>query len=223
MLNEFSSNVAAVIKNRDIHELIADGAGNLLIGLLTKDLTVIPSIAQDAVKIALSVPNIIFADKLYRFFEKGFPNNKQKAKFVERLEKDNHKYEETVKIILQIIDKIDFNEKIDWFAYLTISFSSGCIDRDKYIKLSTAISMLMVDDLNALKQYYGKTNVPENSTLSNYYAYGLTTKIIPTGYGTSIAKHTLSTSGIELLKYSIDYENCEKYQVPKEKQDGESE
>lgn len=217
MLNEFINNVATVIKDKDIQSLAVNGAENLFIGFATKDISVIPTVIKDTREIILSIPNVIFADKIYRFFTKAFSNYEQQVKFATKFEKDNPNYYDTVKKIVQIIDKIDFDEKVDWFANLTRAVSLECIDVDKYIRLSTAVSMLTVDDLKALKYYYGRNNEIENSTLSNYYSYGLTTKITLTTYGTLTSKHTLSISGIELLKYGVDFENCEKYQIPVEK------
>ena len=217
MLNEFINNVATVIKDKDIQSLAVNGAENLFIGFATKDISVIPTVIKDAKEIILSIPNVIFADKMYRFLTKAFSNYEQQVEFAAKFEKDNPNYYDTVKKIVQIIDKIDFDEKVDWFANLTRAVSLECIDVDKYIRLSTAVSMLTVDDLKALKYYYGRNNEIENSTLSNYYSYGLTTKITLTTYGTLTSKHTLSISGIELLKYGVDFENCEKYQIPVEK------
>lgn len=223
MLNEFVSNVATVIKDKDIQSLAVEGAENLFIGIATKDTTSFSTVAKDIREIVLSIPNVIFADKMYRFLTKAFSDYEQQVMFASKFEKDAPKYNDTVKKIVQIIDKIDFDEKIDWFANLTRAVCLGCIDVDKYIKLSTVISILTVDDLKALKYYYGKKDEKENPTLSNYYSYGLTTKITPTTYGTLTSKHSLSASGIELLKYGVDFENCEKYKMPMEKQDGENE
>ena len=217
MLNEFINNVATVIKDKDIQSMAVNGAENLFIGFATKDISVIPTVIKDAKEIILSIPNVIFADKMYRFLTKAFSNYEQQVKFATKFEKDNPNYYDTVKKIVQIIDKIDFDEKVDWFANLTRAVSLECIDVDKYIRLSTAVSMLTVDDLKALKYYYGRNNEIENSTLSNYYSYGLTIKTTPTTYRTLTSKYTLSICGIELLKYGVDFENCEKYQIPVEK------
>lgn len=217
MLNEFINNVATVIKDKDIQSMAVNGAENLFIGFAAKDISVIPTVIKDAKEIILSIPNVIFADKMYRFLTKAFSNYEQQVKFATKFEKDNPNYYDTVKKIVQIIDKIDFDEKVDWFANLTRAVSLECIDVDKYIRLSTAVSMLTVDDLKALKYYYGRNNEIENSTLSNYYSYGLTIKTTPTTYGTLTSKYTLSICGIELLKYGVDFENCEKYQIPVEK------
>ena len=61
----------------------------------------------------------------------------------------------------------------------------------------------------------------ENSTLSNYYIFGLTTKITPTTCGSITSNHTLSVRGIKLLKYGVDFENCENYKVPTNAQGGD--
>ena len=223
MINEFISNVAGVIKDKDIQKLAVEGAENLFLGLVAKDITAIPTVAKNTKEIILSVPNIIFADKMYRFLTKAFSDYEMQIKFAARFNRDDPKYYDTVKKIVQIVDKIDFDEKIEWFANLTRAVCLECIDIDKYIKLSTAVSMLTVEDLKALKYYYGRTDEIENPTLSNYYSYGLTTKITPTTYKTLTSKHTLSTSGVELLKYGVDFDNCESYQIPINEQDGESE
>lgn len=218
MLNEFITNLATVIKDKNIQSLAVEGAENLFIGLVTNDITTIHTVLKNTREIVLSIPNVIFADKMYRFLTKAFSDYEQQVKFAAKLEKDNANYHDTVKKIVQIIDKIDFDEKVDWIANLTKAVCLECIDVDKYIKLSTAVSMLTVDDLKTLKYYYGRTNEIENPTLSNYYSYGLTTKITPNTCGTLTSEHTLSASGIELLKYGVDFENCEKYQVSIEKE-----
>ena len=218
MLNEFITNLATVIKDKNIQSLAVEGAENLFIGLVTNDITTIHTVLKNTKEIVLSIPNVIFADKMYRFLTKAFSDYEQQVKFAAKLEKDNANYHDTVKKIVQIIDKIDFDEKVDWIANLTKAVCLECIAVDKYIKLSTAVSMLTVDDLKTLKYYYERTNEIENPTLSNYYSYGLTTKITPNTCGALISEHTLSASGIELLKYGVDFENCEKYQIPIEKE-----
>ena len=221
MLNELVSNIAAVIKDKDIQSIAAEGAENMLVGLTTGDFIAIPTVATDVGKIVLSVPNIIFADKMYRFLTKAFRNYDDQVKFATRFEKDSRNYNDSVKKIVQIVDKIDFDEKIDWLANLTRAVFLECIDIDEYLSLSTAISMLTVDDLRALKYYYGRKDEEENSTLSNYYIFGLTTKITPTTCGSITSNHTLSVRGIKLLKYGVDLENCKNYKVPTNAQGGD--
>lgn len=221
MLNELVSNIAAVIKDRDIQSIAAEGAETMLAGLTTGDFTAIPTVTTDIGKIVLSVPNIIFADKMQRFLTKAFRNYDDQVKFATRFEKDSRNYNDSIKKVVQIVDKIDFDEKIDWFANLTRAVCLECVEVEEYLRLSTAISMLTVDDLIALKYYYGRKDEKENSTLSNYYTYRLATKITPTTYGTLTSKYTLSTSGIKLLKYGVDFENCENYKVPINAQDSD--
>ena len=221
MLNELVSNIAVVIKDKDIQSIAAEGAENMLVGLTTGDFTAIPTVATDVGKIVLSVPNIIFADKMYHFLTKAFRNYDDQVKFATRFEKDSRTYKDSVKKIVQIVDKIDFDEKIDWLANLTRAVFLEYIGVEEYLRLSTAISMLTVDDLIALKYYYGRKDEKENSTLSNYYTYRLVTKITPTTYGTLTSKYTLSASGVKLLKYGVDFENCENYKVPINAQGGD--
>ena len=144
MINEFISNVAGVIKDKDIQKLAVEGAENLFLGLVAKDITAIPTVAKNTKEIILSVPNIIFADKMYRFLTKAFSDYEMQIKFAARFNRDDPKYYDTVKKIVQIVDKIDFDEKIEWFANLTRAVCLECIDIDRYIKLSTAVSMLTV-------------------------------------------------------------------------------
>ena len=69
MLNEFVSNVATVIKDKDIQSLAVEGAENLFIGIATKDITSFSTVAKDIREIVLSIPNVIFVDKMYRLMK----------------------------------------------------------------------------------------------------------------------------------------------------------
>ncbi|MBQ2931750.1 MAG: hypothetical protein IJE62_02765 [Clostridia bacterium] len=222
MMKDLISNVGIVIKDKNIQELATENTVNFVYGLLTGDKTVIPSIIKNTSELVYSVPNIIFCDKMYSFLTKAFSDYEMQVKFAARFEKDNARYNETVKKIVQIVEKIDFDEKIDWFANLTRSVCLELIDIEAYLHYSTAITMLSVDELKNLKTIYGQTELPETPTLSNYFTYSLTERIFRVKYGVMIPQYTISKQGIELIKYGIEFDNSSKYILPETK-DGDKE
>lgn len=214
MFDEFINSVSTVIKDDDIQEIAKNGAENLLTAIITKDPTSVLALAGNAKDLIFSLPNVIYADKMYRFLTGAFSNYKEQLKFAARFDKDDRKYKETVKKQLQIIEKIDFDEKINIFANLTRAVSLELLDIDIYLRLSIAITNILYDDLIFLKEIYDKENIEENSMLSNLYSYKLVDKHTPLMTGDTVfSLYNISNEGIEMLRCGIDLENYNHYKL----------
>lgn len=213
MFNEFVDAVCTIVKSDDIHEIAKDGAQNLLVAVITKDPASCIGSIKNMKDLIFSIPNIIYADKMYRFLTKAFSDYDAQLKFSELFNSDNKKFKATVKIQLQILEKIEFDEKVVWFANLTKAVCMEHISVDKYLMLAKSLSMILSDDLEFLKELYVGKDKEENSTLSTLYAYGLAEKWTPTTPGSITAKYNISDDGVEMLRCGIDFDNYTSYEL----------
>lgn len=213
MFNEFSNAVSLILRDQAIQDLAKDGALNLFKAIILKDIPAAIKATWNIKDIMFSIPDIIYADKMYRFLTNAFKDYEQQIKFAELFNKDDKKYKETVKKQLQILEKIDFDEKVDWFANLTKAVCLELINVDKYLKLSSALTMIFSDDLLFLKKLYKSKEKDENSTLSTLYAYNLVNKRTPNTVGSISSKFSISDDGIEMLRCGIDFENYDSYRL----------
>ncbi|MBE6599259.1 MAG: hypothetical protein E7638_07455 [Ruminococcaceae bacterium] len=216
MLDRITNGIVAIVKDDDIKNLSKKSLLDFVNIVLNKELFASTlahgEFAIDIKKLLWQIPNAIFWDKMYRFMIGTYSNYEYQIKMCEKFHTDNKQFKQFVKKQIQIIEKLDFDDKVNWFSNLTRAFLLELIDEHEYFNFSFALRMISTENLTYLKKIITMNDVKENSILSLFYQHSLVNKFTPTTYGSSTSEYNISDAGIKLLKYGIDVDNCDKYQ-----------
>ncbi len=215
MLQEITSGVAELIKHKKISEftLTYKDVLDFAAAVIKKDPQAYAEAVGDMAKLLWQVPNAIFWDKMRRFLMGTFSDYEYQVKMCEKFRDEDKRYTEFVKKQIQLIEKLDFDSKVDWFANLTRAFLLESINEKEYFKLSFALRMISEEDLTYLTEFYKMKDAGENNVLNSFYQHGLADKKTKPTSGSIVSQYHISPLGIKFLKYGIDPDHCMSYQA----------
>ena len=131
----------------------------------------------DAVKelkrLLVHMPTALFWDKMRRFMYGTFRCREDQVKLVEKFKKCSDKYYDFVKKQVALVDSMDEDEKIDYFAQLTRCFLLCEIDSALYFKLVYFIKNCTVDELKYLAALRSDERLDNNLWVSVLSLQGL--------------------------------------------------
>lgn len=119
------------------------------------------------------MPTILFWDKMKQFLLGTFYSYEDQVKLSARFYPDEKKYIEFVKKQIYLIDEIDDDAKIDYYAKLTRSFLLTELESNLYFKLAKIISLCTVDELKFLQEIPMAYRARNTAMISSLYFYGL--------------------------------------------------
>ena len=175
-MNNPINNLAVVIKNDDLKKFSGDAFSDLIKLVMFQDIGSGLDAAKNVQHFLLYLPNVIFWDKMERFLCGTFHNYKDQVRFTAKFSEDNTKYIEFVKRQIQLVDKIDEDKKVDFFAALTRAFLLGCITEDAlYFKLAKFLTLCTSEELDFIKIHSMNETFKNSAMISALYLYGLVT------------------------------------------------
>lgn len=213
MIEKISNGIIAIVKNDNIKEFAHKKVIDLVDAILSESQVSAISTIDDVRKLLWQIPNALFWDKMFRFMTSTFSDYEYQIRMCEKFQTDNNRYKEFVKKLIQVIEKLDFDEKVDWFANLTRSFLMELLNEDEYFKLSFALRQISSQDLLYLKELVTEKDKSENGILNILYQHSLTNKYTPNTCGSVDSVYNISELGIKLLKYGLDMQNKETYKM----------
>ena len=160
LLDTVCDNFGTVIKSEDIQKYAGNGIWNLIRFIYSGNVFVGASVAKDVKELMFHVPTAIFWNKMQRFLLGTFTDKNVQIKMAEKFNDDNTKYKEYVWQLIDIVDKLESETKIDYFSNLTRAYLLDNIDNDTYYKLYQILRNCTVQELNFIKEK------PENFTMT---------------------------------------------------------
>lgn len=197
--------LANIIKNEDLKSYSKHGKQcitSLMKAVILGDRTAVFQAGYDMAQIFIHTPTLIFWSKAERFLRKAFDSYDDQIKFAAKFNKDNRDYIQNVKKVIYLIDEIDEDEKIDYFATLTRAFSLTDLERDLYFKLAKIITMCTSFELEYLEKLSDDFESENNIWIFSLQLYGL---FAPKENDRKI--YVLSDFGKALKQKSLNFEN----------------
>lgn len=193
-----------VLKNEDLQKYAADSFLSLVEAVFTKDPFTAIDAARNIREMLYNMPNLLFWDKMKRFMYGSFSNYEEQMKMAQKFESDSDEYFKFVKKQVYLIDQIDDDEKVDYFACLTRAFLLECIiEKSLYFKLAKYLVMCTADELDFLKNCAFSYASQNTAMISALHQYGLfTQKTNEQGE----ASYILSDFGIALKQNCLNFE-----------------
>ena len=175
MLENQIHTLATIIKNKDIQGYLKHSIWDLMQAVFFHDPAAAAQAGYDVKQLIFHTPTVIFWDKMERFLRGTFYSYEDQIKLAEKFNEDNGEYYQYVKKLIYLVDEIDEDEKIDYFAMLTRAFLLTTLERDMYFKLAKIITMCTSFELGYLKELPLNFESENNTWISSLQLYGLFT------------------------------------------------
>lgn len=165
----------------------------------------------------------LFWSKFRRFLDNVDSNLEDGIKFSQAISKDGKK-EDNAKRIIQVIDSVESDKKVDYIINLSRSLRMGLIEISVYFRLMQAIRNLLIEDLNYLKDKMNKEicedisngkflSIESLNLLNNGLIYCTNSNMH--AYMGGNRNYKISSLGLELIRCGIDYNNYNIYKDSK--------
>ena len=147
MIDKQVNALRCIIEDSEIRNYAGDAFWSLIQAVTTADTFAGITAATDIKKIIFHMPTLIFWDKMKRYLLGTFRSYEDQTKMSSKFNKDYSKYNAFVKQQIQIVNKLDDDQKVDFYASLTRCFLLSEFESELYFKLAKVISDLTCSEL----------------------------------------------------------------------------
>jgi hypothetical protein len=176
MLENQIEALVAIIKDEDIKRYAGESFWDLIQAVFTNDPIARVKVAKDAKELIFHMPTALFWDKMKRFLFGTFHSRADQLKMAEKFNQDNKQYAEFVKRQIHLINALDDDMKVDYFAALTRCFLLTELESSLYFKLSKFLSICTPEELDFIAQRPYDFKSENTAMISSLYQFGLFTQ-----------------------------------------------
>ena len=177
MLKKQIEALTTILKSNDLQEYAGDGFWNLIQAVITEDPFSTLAAGKDIKELIFHMPTVLFWDKMQRFLAGTFHSFEDQIKMARKFNEDNKEYEAFVKRQIHLINALDDDLKINYFAELTRCFLITDLDSTLYFKLCKFLSTCTLEELSFLENCNFDFKGENNAIISSLFQYGLITQI----------------------------------------------
>lgn len=152
MLEQQINALATIIKDNDIQQYAGETFLNLIKAVVFGDVEAGVDASREVSSLLFHMPTVLFWDRMRRFLYGTFKCYEDQVKFAAKFENDDDRYYGFVKKQVALVNSIEEDEKIDYFAQLTRCFLLCEIDSALYFKLVHLIKNCTVDELKYVEK-----------------------------------------------------------------------
>lgn len=175
---EFCNNFIDILKNKEIQNYANDGFMDFIQAVFTGDAFSGFSAIKNVKDLVFSIPNLRFWSKMERFLLGTFRDFEDQIKMSNKFSDDNGAYQEYIEQLLETIDKLDANVKVDYYSHLTRSLMAELIDFDLYYKLCQMLKNCTVSELKFINEHKDNEHLEYDIMIFSLKNYGLVEQII---------------------------------------------
>lgn len=206
--DQICENFINIIHNEDIRKYAGDAFWDFIQALFTKDVFSGISSLKNIKDMIFHIPTVFFWSKMQRFLLGTYHDFEEQIKMANRFGQDNDKYKEFVCQLMETIDKLDTEMKVDYFSNLTRSFLLEQIDDNLFYKLRQVLMNCTLFELEFIKKHGINDHLNYDMTIFSLINQGIVNQAYNTSYYsfTDLAKclkeHSLNE---EEPKHKIEY------------------
>lgn len=173
MLEKQVAAFTTILKDKDIHQYEGDAFFNIIKAVSLGDVGALLDAGTEIKDLLFHAPTVLFWDKMRRYMFRTFRDFSEQVKMAGKFNSHNKKYEEFVKRQIHLINEINDDKKIDYFAQLTRCYLLTEMESSLFYKLAQFITMCTPEELEYISffDYNEKTNL--TAMVSSLYQYGL--------------------------------------------------
>lgn len=165
--------LTAILKDKDIKEYAGDAFWNIIKAVVLGDIGALVDAATDVKDILFHTPTVLFWDKMRRYLFGAYENYEDQIKMSMKFSQENSEYEAFVKRQIHLINELNDDRKIDYFAMLTRCFLLTEMESALFYKLARFISICTPEELEYIRAYKYDGASANNVMISSLYQYGL--------------------------------------------------
>ncbi|MBQ9941155.1 MAG: hypothetical protein IJO74_06420 [Clostridia bacterium] len=169
------------------------------------------NVAAVAVQTYRGYADRVLLSKLYKVLNNQDSDFDEWLKLSEKFYKSDKNYKKTVCKLVYTINAINEEELLDIYSNLLRAYKLGLICKQRFFKLTWALSNIYSEDLFELKNIYKEKDMPETCERIALRNVNLLDSYVRTKYGTSISIYNMNEFGFDMLRCGIDFENADKY------------
>lgn len=173
MLDKQLTAFSALVHDEDLQNYAGDAFLNFIKAVTFNDVEAGVKTVADVQQILFHIPTVLFWDKMKRYLYGTFKDFGDQIKLAEKFHDDNPKYHQFVKRQIHLINELDDDEKIDYFAQLTRSFLITGLEESLFFKLTKFLNICTPYELAFLKNVEYNYSSTNNVVISSLYQYGL--------------------------------------------------
>lgn len=211
MLDNQVNALRCIMEESDLSDYAGDAFWNLIQAVTTADAFAGFAAAKDIKEIVFHMPTLIFWDKMKRYLLGTFKNFEDQSKMSAKFHRDNKRYNSFVKQQIHLINELDDDIKVDFFASLTRSFLLTEFESELYFKLAKLISGCTCSELLFLQNASFNYASANNTMVSLLYQNGL---FIQTETEKGELEYVLSDLAKALKQNSLNYDEGVMGQYP---------
>ncbi|MDY3940467.1 MAG: hypothetical protein SOZ09_00590 [Eubacteriales bacterium] len=165
--------LTAILKDKDIREYSGDAFWNIIKAVVLGDVGALLDATNNLKNILFHTPTVLFWDKMQRYLFGTFRDYSDQVRMLAKFTKDNSEYEAFVKKQIHLINEMNDDRKIDYFAMLTRCFLLTDMEDALYYKLARFINICTPEELEYIKSFDYDKKSEINAVISSLYQYGL--------------------------------------------------
>ena len=166
-------NLTEMLKKKPIQKYASDDLKELVASALSNN----PFETAAAIKKTISdiahLPTFLFWNKMERFLRGTFQSFEDQIKMAARFDPTTDDYAKFTVKLVSILNQIDIEEKVDYYANLARAFLLEQIDETLFFKLSKFLLQCTMDELLFLQRIEYTYTSPNNMMVSALFQYGL--------------------------------------------------
>ena len=140
----FDKQVAAlttILKDKDIRNYSGDTFWSIIKAVVLGDVGALLDATKDVKDILFHTPTVLFWDKMQRYLFGTFRDYSDQVRMAKKFSKDDSDYKKFVKKQIHLVNEMNDDLKIDYFANLTRCYLLTDLEDALYYKLVRFISM----------------------------------------------------------------------------------
>ena len=202
-LQEKAEALSHFLRNRDLQKTAEEDLTDLIITTLSGDPISTGVAGKKVIDDIRNLPGYILWDKINRYLRGSFRSFEDQIKLASRFDKDSKDYARFVKKMILLIDQVEDDEKIDFYANLTRAFFMGLVDSDVFFKLTKFLLLLTFDELIFIRDCPEDFRSTLTVMISSLYQFGLFDQIQVDGNET---RYVLSSFALSLKRNCLNIE-----------------
>ncbi len=172
-LNNQVTALSNILKTEEIKNYAGSAFTKIIKAVISGDMTSLYEAGEDVKELICHFPTLIFWDKMQRFLIGSFKDFEAQIKLARKLDDSNDEYQKYVKRLIHLINEMDDDAKIDYFAMLTRCFLITELDQELYFKLTKYLCICTPHELEFLADTSPRSHFNNDAMISSLYQYGL--------------------------------------------------
>lgn len=171
---EWIKSLVNISQKDDFQKYTGTDLEGLIVATTTGDVWPVRNTVEKTFHNITHLPTMIFWDKMERFLHGSYRNLEEQIRMANKFEAESDDYFRFVKKQISIINQMEDDEKVDFFAMLTRAYLLECIQtQELYFKLAKFLMLCTSDELEFLKCCDYNYASPITVMISALYQFGL--------------------------------------------------